>query len=126
MSSLVAVIIVIHHKHSTYSSRKISVNFPGATKVQVEKYLDENGEEKIRITDLTIKISVGRGTMRLDNLFGGERALGDVINSAINNNFSLFLKELSPLVEQALSDAFTTIAGNIVEQFTFAQLFPGA
>lgn len=122
MLSLFAVIIL----HSVYSSRKISVNFPGACKIQVAKYLDENGDEKMRITDFRLKVSVGHGTLKLDNLFGGEKVLGDVINSAINNNFELFLRELLPLVEKALSDAFQNIAGNIIQQFTFAQLFPGA
>lgn len=122
MSSLFTVIIL----HSAYSSCKISVNFPGACKIQVAKYLDENGEEKIRITDFKLKVTIGNGTLKLDNLFGGEQALGDVINSAINNNFNLFLKEFLPLVEVALSDSFQNIADNIVQQFTFAQLFPGA
>lgn len=117
-----AVIIL----HSVYSSRKISVNFPGACKIQVAKYLDENGDEKMRITDFRLNVSVSHGTLKLDNLFDGEKVLGDVINSAINNNFELFLREILPLVEKALSDAFQNIAGNIIQQFTFAQLFPGA
>ncbi|XP_071645747.1 circadian clock-controlled protein daywake-like [Temnothorax longispinosus] len=101
-------------------------NCLGACKIQVAKFIDQDGEEKMRITDFKLKVSVGKGTLKLDNLFGGEQALGDVINSAINNNFGLFLRELLPLVEKALSDAFQNIAGNIVEQFAFAQLFPGA
>ncbi|XP_012054812.1 PREDICTED: circadian clock-controlled protein-like [Atta cephalotes] len=100
-------------------------NCIGACKIQIEKYL-ENGEEKMRITDFKLKISVDKGIIKLDNLFGGEQVLGDVINLAINNNFDLFLKELSPLVEKALSDSFQNIASSIIQQFTFAQLFPGA
>jgi hypothetical protein len=122
MSSLFTVIIL----HSTYSFCKISVNIPGSCKILVAKYLDKNGEEKIRITDFKLKVSVGTGTLKFDNLFGGDRLLGDAVNSAINSNFDLFLKELLPLVEKALSDSFKTIADNIVRQFTFAQLFPGA
>ncbi|KAL0101160.1 hypothetical protein PUN28_018781 [Cardiocondyla obscurior] len=101
-------------------------NCIGACRIQVAKYIDENGEEKMSITDFKLKVSVGGGTIRLDNLFNGEKALGDVINMAINSNFDLFMKEFLPLVERALSDAFQHIAGNIVKQFTFAQLFPGA
>lgn len=100
-------------------------NSTGTCKMQVAKYL-ENGEEKLRFTDFKLKISVGGGTLKLDNLFGGEKVLGDVINSAINKNFDLFLKEILPLVEMALSDSFQNIANNIIQQFPFAQLFPGA
>ncbi|KYQ52587.1 Circadian clock-controlled protein [Trachymyrmex zeteki] len=101
-------------------------NCIGACKIQIAKYFDEDGEEKMHITDFKLKISVGKGTIKLDNLFGGEQALGDVINSAINNNFELFMKELLPFVEKALSDSFQNIASSIIQQFTFAQLFPGA
>lgn len=121
------IIVCSNNLHLAYSSRKISVNFLGACKIQVAKYLDENGEEKMRIMDFRLKISIGKGsTLKLDNLFGGDKILGDVINSAINSNFDLFMKELLPLVEKALSDAFQNIADNIIQQFTFAQLFPGA
>ena len=102
------------------------INFLGSCKIQFGKYLDENSEEKVRITDFKLKISVGKGTIKLENLFGGEQALGDVVNSAINNNFDLFMKELSPLVEEALSNSFQNIASSIIQQFTFAQLFPDA
>ncbi|XP_029169773.1 circadian clock-controlled protein [Nylanderia fulva] len=98
----------------------------GICSIRIERYFDENGVEKARISEFKTKISVGKGTLNLENLFNGEKVLGDVVNSAINNNFDLFLKELSPLVEMALSDAFQQIADNIVQQFSFAQLFPGA
>lgn len=70
-----------------------------------------------------MKITVGKGMLILDNLFGGEQALGDVVNSAINNNFQLFLDEILPLLEKALSDAFKITADNIVNQFSYSQLF---
>jgi hypothetical protein len=67
---------------------------------------------------------VGKGTLKLENLFGGEQALGDAVNHAINNNFDMFLKEIMPIVEKGLSDAFQDIADNIVQQFAYEQLFP--
>ncbi|XP_026826194.1 circadian clock-controlled protein [Ooceraea biroi] len=100
-------------------------NCIGAVRVLGEKYTEE-GVEKIRIKDFNLKISVGHGTLKLDNLFGGEQVLGDVVNNAINNNFDLFMKELLPLVEKALSKAFQNIADNIVQQFSYEQLFPNA
>ncbi|XP_014472033.1 PREDICTED: circadian clock-controlled protein-like [Dinoponera quadriceps] len=101
-------------------------NCTGSCRIQAEKYIDSDGVEKIRISDFKMKITVGRGTIKFDNLFNGEKALGDVVNSAINNNFEVFLKELIPLLEKALSDAFRVTADNIVTQFSFAQLFPNA
>jgi len=117
------LLLPIHGSGSLYGN---FTNCIGACKIQVAKFLDKNGEEKIRIVDFRMKVSVGGGTLKLNNLFGGEQALGDVINSAINNNFDLVMKEFLPFVEKGLSDAFQNIADNILQQFTFAQLFPGA
>lgn len=86
----------------------------------------EDGINKIRINDFSIKITVGKGYVHFDNLFGGDQVIGDVINSAINSNFDHFLKEILPNLEKALSDAFMITAQNIVSQFTFEQLFPNA
>ncbi|KAL6428585.1 hypothetical protein ACFW04_007899 [Cataglyphis niger] len=97
----------------------------GTAKIQGERFFDENGIEKIRIADFKMKISVGKGTFKFDNLFNGEQVLGDLINSSINNNFDLFMMEILPFVEIVLSDVFKQISNNIVQQFTLEQLFPG-
>ncbi|KAK2576594.1 hypothetical protein KPH14_005264 [Odynerus spinipes] len=96
----------------------------GSVKVHAIRDKQPSGDDYVSIDEFKMKISVGRGTLHLDNLFGGEKVLGDVINSAINSNFNAFLRELQPLIEQALSDAFREIANSIVNQFTYDQLFP--
>ncbi|XP_046743262.1 protein takeout-like [Diprion similis] len=96
----------------------------GAVRMQGELRKDKDGEDHLHYSDFRMKISIGKGNLRLENLFGGERALGDVVNAAINNNFDAFIRELKPLIEKALSDAFLEIANNIVDPFTYKQLFP--
>ncbi|XP_032681368.1 protein takeout [Odontomachus brunneus] len=96
----------------------------GSCRILIEKYSSSSGVEYMRIKEFKMKITVGDGMLILENLFGGDQALGDVVNSAINNNFSLFLKEILPPLEKALSDAFQITSNHIVEHFSFAQLFP--
>lgn len=112
-----------------YGSGPLYGNFTdciGACKIKAEKYVDKDGVEKGRITDFKMKITIGKGEVRLENLFDGEKTLGDIINTTFNNNFDMFMKEILPYLEKALSDAFLITAGNIVEQFPLSQLFPGA
>ncbi|XP_011309503.1 protein takeout [Fopius arisanus] len=107
-------------------SGRITGNFTdclGAVKFIAGTAVD-NGVEYFRIKEFDLKITVGKGSLRLDNLFGGDKVIGDVVNNAINNNFDAFLKELMPVVEKALGVAFREIGQNIVNQFTFDQLFP--
>ncbi|XP_044742557.1 protein takeout-like [Chrysoperla carnea] len=98
-------------------------NCKGRVSVQGELY-ELDGVTKIRFTSLNLKIKVGNGNIKLENLFGGEKVLGDVVNGAINSNFDAFLKELLPVIEKALSKVFLDIANNVVEPFTYDQLFP--
>lgn len=93
-------------------------------KFQGELVKDVNALEHLHINDFRLKIVIGHGSLQFDNLFGGDKALGEVVNNAINNNFDAFMHELKPLVEQALSDAFIEIANGIVTPFLFEQLFP--
>lgn len=48
----------------------------------------------------------------------------DIVNETINKNLGVFLNELMPVIERALSSTFLDIANKIVERFTFKQLFP--
>lgn len=86
--------------------------------------MDKDGMEKVHITDFKMKITVEEATVIFDNLFNGDQVLGDVINSAINSNIHLFLREILPLLDKALSDAFKVTSENIVSQFSSQQLFP--
>ncbi|XP_015173973.1 PREDICTED: circadian clock-controlled protein-like [Polistes dominula] len=96
----------------------------GSVKVRAGSTEEPNGDHRLFIEDFQMKITVGKGTLNLDNLFGGEKVLGDVINNAINSNFDAFLGEMQPLIEKALSDAFREIANGIISNFTYEQLFP--
>ncbi|XP_011138542.1 circadian clock-controlled protein [Harpegnathos saltator] len=110
-----------------YGSGNLHVNASnciGACTIQGKRYTDSEGVEKVHISEFGMKITVGKATFKIDNLFNGDKVLGDIINSAINNNLDLFLIELLPLLEDVLSNAFNHTANKIVEHFSFAQLFP--
>jgi hypothetical protein len=76
------------------------------------------------VSKLDIKITVQRGKIELENLFGGDKTLGDIINSVINENFETFSQDLIPLIEKNLSRIFKNTANKIFKKFTLAQLFP--
>ncbi|XP_065354649.1 protein takeout [Calliphora vicina] len=83
-----------------------------------------NGEEYLTISDLNVKIRTGKGRIRLENLFNGDKTLGDVVNDTINQNFEVFTNELIAPIERALEKKFIAIARKILENFTHNELFP--
>ncbi|XP_014210436.1 circadian clock-controlled protein [Copidosoma floridanum] len=96
----------------------------GSVKIQAATSKDINGDDHITLNEFRMRISIRKGSLNLENLFNGDPTLGTVINNAINSNFDAFLKELQPLIEKALSNAFTDISNKIVNPFTYNQLFP--
>ncbi|KAL7020780.1 hypothetical protein ACKWTF_011647 [Chironomus riparius] len=83
-----------------------------------------NGQTHFMVSKLDIKITVQRGKIELENLFGGDKTLGDIINSVINENFETFSQDLIPLIEKSLSRIFKNTGNKIFKRFTLAQLFP--
>ncbi|XP_026466732.1 protein takeout-like [Ctenocephalides felis] len=86
--------------------------------------VEKDGQKHIKFTDLNIKIKVGKGRLHLKNLFGGDKALGDIINHTINTNFEVLSKDIIPLIEKALSKLILKISNQIVEPYTTEQLYP--
>uniref|UniRef100_A0A182PKI0 Uncharacterized protein n=1 Tax=Anopheles epiroticus TaxID=199890 RepID=A0A182PKI0_9DIPT len=76
-----------------------------------------NGKDHLSLAKLDIKIRVSDGRVKLENLFGGDRVLGEIINETINQNFNLLSTELIPLIEKALQRIFKRTGNKILERF---------
>lgn len=85
---------------------------------------DVNGETHVFVKKLTIRVRVGGGSLHLDNLFNGDRALGEVVNQAINQNFDIVSRDIIPIIEKALERQFKKLANKIMGRYTETQIFP--
>ncbi|CAG9812007.1 unnamed protein product [Chironomus riparius] len=85
----------------------------------------QNGIEKIRFDPIAIKFDRGTVTkLRISNLFGGNKALEEIVHSLIISNPDFVYKSVYPQLESELSKVFTDIANKIVETTTFDEMFP--
>ena len=105
---------------------KISGNFTngeGLVRLKgVQKQI--KGNTHFIVSKLDIKIRVQSGKVVLENLFGGDKVLGEIINNVINENFEAFTSDLNPLIEKSLGRIFKSTGNKILSRFTMAQLFP--
>lgn len=83
-----------------------------------------NGETHAYVKKLTIRVRVGGGSLHLDNLFNGDKALGQVVNQAINQNFNIVAQDIIPIIERALERQFKKMANKIMSRYTEKQIFP--
>lgn len=84
----------------------------------------KNGVEYVKFGNLDMKVTVGAGKFRLENLFNGDKTLGDIGNTIINENAQVFIEELIPGFEKSLSKTFKEIANDILYQVTYDEMFP--
>jgi len=84
-----------------------------------------NGIEVIRIDPIVVQILQFKVTqIKFTNLFGGNKALEDIVYSLILNNPEFSSKNVRPGFEGNLSKKFTEIANKILESTTFDEMFP--
>lgn len=86
--------------------------------------LQRDDKEYLEFDRMKVKVKVGSSQVRLENLFNGDKILGRATNLAINDNVDVFIEEIMPNLQKALSDKFTTIANKITTRFTYDELFP--
>ncbi|XP_034934987.1 uncharacterized protein [Chelonus insularis] len=73
---------------------------------------------------MKLSIKIGKATVHLSNLFGGDPILGPASNQILNANSDLLLDEVRPVLESALADLFTEVANKVTRSFTYKELFP--
>ncbi|KAH8346330.1 hypothetical protein KR084_004034, partial [Drosophila pseudotakahashii] len=98
-------------------------NAKASVKMRGSRYL-RNGKDYVKFTKMTMRIDFKDFKLNLENLFNGDRILGDVGNSLINNNQELYLNEIVPGLEQGLSKKFLDVANEILATATFDEMFP--
>ncbi|KAI8034153.1 protein takeout [Drosophila gunungcola] len=98
-------------------------NAKASVKMRGSRYL-RNGKDYVKFTKMTMRINFKDFKLNLENLFNGDRILGDVGNSLINNNQELYLNEIVPGLEHGLSKKFLDVANEILATATFDEMFP--
>ncbi|KAH8344381.1 hypothetical protein KR084_010510 [Drosophila pseudotakahashii] len=98
-------------------------NFVAYVRVQYD-IKNVNDLEYLHVKEFFLKIRTGKGNLKLENLFNGDKVLGDVINESINQNFEVFTNDLIGPIARALEAKFQVITTKILENFTYSELFP--
>ncbi|XP_067014031.2 protein takeout [Anabrus simplex] len=73
-------------------------------------------------TKLTYNTS--RLYIRLENLFNGDKLLGESTNKALDENWDEVLKSVGPIVAETVAEVIRTILGNIFELVSYDEAFP--
>ncbi|XP_044261206.1 uncharacterized protein LOC123009145 [Tribolium madens] len=78
-----------------------------------------------RVTNSTLDINPQRVTIQLNNLYNGDKNLGDNLNLFINENWSDFYHELKPLFEEGFTRVFAALFDSVLRRVPVSDLFEG-
>ncbi|BES95609.1 Hypothetical protein NTJ_08418 [Nesidiocoris tenuis] len=94
------------------------------------KYIYEWEENKIanwtyiNVTKSEFPLEVKNMTIKLENLFNGDKLLGENMNRFINDNWAVILKDIKPALSEALASLTTSVLTNMAKVVPFDLMFP--
>ncbi|XP_069681804.1 protein takeout-like [Periplaneta americana] len=83
-----------------------------------------NGIEYGDLSTAMVHLYPTRVYVHLDNLFNGDKILGEEMNKFLNDNWREVFDELVPNISAAFVEIFKDLANGLAKQFPFDVLFP--
>ncbi|XP_039277738.1 protein takeout-like [Nilaparvata lugens] len=82
-----------------------------------------NGKDYIKVMSSKIKFDCSRLYFKLDNLFNGDKLLGDNMNQFLDENWREVLNELGDPIAAPIAEIFTVILKGVVNEIPFDEVF---
>lgn len=86
--------------------------------------IKKNGTVYIRFKEYNIKLIPGRVHLNFENLFNGDRLLGNQMNRFMNDNWELIFSELKGGYEETLSIVFKEVTNKLFTKVPMDRIFP--
>ncbi|XP_073983828.1 protein takeout-like [Rhodnius prolixus] len=83
----------------------------------------KGGKTFFKIKEFKFDLNVGRAIIHLNNLFNGNKELGDAMNNFMIENWEVVYKELKPVVNEAVSAILLDVAQKVFNRFPMDELF---
>ncbi|KAL1137935.1 hypothetical protein AAG570_009630, partial [Ranatra chinensis] len=86
--------------------------------------VQRKGKEYMEFTEGEIIFKTGRTYFDLQNLFNGDKLLGENMNMFLNQHWEEVIKELGPVVAEAVSKIFSLMLSNIAQLVPYSEIYP--
>jgi hypothetical protein len=84
----------------------------------------KDGQEYAKIDHCSVRTKVGGVKINLENLFNGDRVLGELGNRLINENVDLLKPDFIPTFEKSFANVYKRITNDILQLAPLNQLLP--
>ena len=86
--------------------------------------IEKKGKKYLQVEKTFCKVTPMLAKIKFNNLFNGDQALGESVNTLLNQNWKDIYEELSPTYEEVLAQFLESIAKQIFSKVPFDNLFP--
>lgn len=85
----------------------------------------KNGKTFVQVKKIDLKLtSIKKLNVKLENLFNGNKQLGESMNSILNENWPILLEELQPAFEEAVAVIAQDIVNKALQKTAYTDIFP--
>ena len=88
----------------------------------MEEY-EKKGQKYLKVVEGKLVLTPGLVKFKLENLFDGDKTLGDNINSVMNENWKEVFADVKSSYEEAYSQIVETIFNNLLAKVPYDELF---
>lgn len=83
----------------------------------------DDGETYINVTDYKIRFKPKRVTFKFENLFNGDKVLGNTMNRFMNQNWKVVFEGTASEYEKFFGEKFKSIANNVFQNVPMKKIF---
>lgn len=83
-----------------------------------------NGRKYVKLVNGSFPLVAEHMTMKLDNLFNGDKLLGSNMNTFLNDNWREILKDIKPALNEALATLVISLLNNMADLIPLENMFP--
>lgn len=87
------------------------------------KLIQKNGKDYIQTDSFKLDFDTTQLHINLENLFNGDKALGDNMNQFLNENWRDILNELKPAVTLAVEEILKSIINRIFSKVPYSDIY---
>ncbi|KRT83800.1 hemolymph juvenile hormone-binding protein, partial [Oryctes borbonicus] len=84
----------------------------------------KDGEIYLNVKDFYVDFNIGHASVRLENLFNGDKELGEAMNLFLNDNWKSVADEIKPILEDTIASIFKRFANKIFHKYPLNVLLP--
>lgn len=94
------------------------------TAVLSGKTVQRSAKDYYSLENVDFDISVEKATIHMNNLFNGNKELGDAMNKFMTDNWTAVFKELKPVINETIETIIKDIAAKLFQKYSLNELFP--